>query len=673
MNIRNFPKLIFFVFSLINLFPASKATTFHVLEDSKDDQINNYIWSKVPNKPIKTPNIIVFKKYNKNLYNSSIDQLFANLGNYDQRLFFNFKPNKDELEIQSDTQSEENNILVAEGDVQVSYKGNFLTADSLIYDKANKTISANGNISLLIGKQILQTESFKYDFINKNGYLLKVQGLISTDKIINDLYSNFDGKDIKKIQILKQIKKKNVLNTPNKVNNWVFFTDKIEIHDEEWKSEKIVFTNDLLELNQVNIVITSLKVTSKNEELRFKSSINYVILDEKLSLPFWLGDRSLNKPGDSFSFLSRWNLGFDNFDKDGYFIGRKINSIDLSDNFVLDLEPQFLIQRSLKGYTKSFVNKGDSITANKVKRDTSFEDYFALNSKIKGKINDWDLIVDKQLNSFDAERFSDALRVKANLVKTINFLNSKWDNSFYALYRDRIWNGSNGESEIYTGYGSKLEKQNTWEVNGIIKSEMFSIGLGIFKGEDLNSKNLVSSIKTSFLYSLDQKIPVLVDNHKNNFIDNSFKYISKPIKKGFSINTKLEVLYSLYENGNHQEYFGFGAGPELIFGNFKKNLFDYTRITVLPFYKLNSGDSIFKFDQVFDKFSLDIAFDQQLFGPMILKSSGTINLDNDSKDYGEFINSKISLNWKKRSYELGIFYQPHNEAGGIGFNLFGFE
>ena len=70
---------------------------------------------------------------------------------------------------------------------------------------------------------------------------------------------------------------------------------------------------------------------------------------------------------------------------------------------------------------------------------------------------------------------------------------------------------------------------------------------------------------------------------------------------------------------------------------------------------------------------MDIGVDQQLYGPIILKSFGTLNLDSDSENYGEFIDSKISLNWKKRSYEFGIFYQPHNQAGGISFSLFGFE
>ena len=281
--------------------------------------------------------------------------------------------------------------------------------------------------------------------------------------------------------------------------------------------------------------------------------------------------------------------------------------------------------------------------------------------------------IDKQINSFDPDESSNSLRIKSNLSKEISFLNSKWDKSFFGVFRDRVWNGSLGESEIYIGYGSKLEKQNTWEVNGITKSETLSLGLGNFKGETLNSKNLGTSIKGSLFYSSDQKIPLYGNKASNKFIDSSFKYISEPINKGLSLNTSLELFYAFYKNGNNQQYLGFGAGPEFILGDLQKKYFDYTRISLFPFYKIKSGDSLFKFDQIADKFTLDFAFDQQLFGPLILNSNASLNLDSDSQDYGDFINSKISLNWKKRSYEFGIFYQPHNEAGGISFTLFGFE
>ena len=415
-----------------------------------------------------------------------------------------------------------------------------------------------------------------------------------------------------------------------------------------------------------------MEVISEEEQLRFKSSLNYLIFEDKVSIPFWVGDRTISNSKELDGEI-RWTLGYDNLDKDGYFIGRKFNPIDIFDDFVLNLEPQFLIQRSQKGYTKSFVKKNESITSERVKRKVVFEDYFALKSQIKGQKNNWDLEIENNLNSFDDEKFSDALRSKTSLSKEINFLNSKWDKRFYGIYRDRVWNGSLGEAEIYLGYGSELKKENTWIVNGIKKREFLSFGLANIKAEALNTKNLVNHLKGNLFYSLNQKFPISAVEPEKKSIDTSYKYIPEPITKGLSLNTRLEASYSFYENGDHQEHLGLGAGPELIFGNFKNKSFDYTRLSFFPFYKLSSGESVFKFDQNYDKFTLKIALDQQLFGPVILKTSGTLNLTNDSDDYGKFIDSKISLNRKKRSYEVGIFYQPHNQAGGISFALFGFE
>ena len=72
-------------------------------------------------------------------------------------------------------------------------------------------------------------------------------------------------------------------------------------------------------------------------------------------------------------------------------------SLNIAYNFVLKLEPQFFLQRTLQGYTKSFVKKGEATTSDKVKRDVSFSDYFSLNSELKGKVNGWDLKIDKNL------------------------------------------------------------------------------------------------------------------------------------------------------------------------------------------------------------------------------------------------------------------------------------
>ncbi len=673
MKIKYPLKAIFIVSALINLSPPGKATQNLANEAKIFPQSEIVIWGrKVFQKHNDKPRInIVFNEFIDN----SKDQILQNFRSESPSLLTNSHDIKNELEIQSEIQSEENNILKAKGNVLVFYRGNILKADRLIYDKTQKTVSAQGNIYLSIGKQIFKMNSFQYDFNNKKGSLFDVKGLIKTDNLVYDLSSDFESSSIKNFEISKDLYKEKVLHTPKAVKNWVLITDKIEIDGETWKSKKAIFTNDLLELSQVKIAVNSLEAVSHKEEIRFKSSLSYLILDEQLIIPFWFGNRTLtkSKSRETFSFENRWNLGFDNVDKDGYFIGRKFNTIDLFNDFVLDVEPQFLLQRSLKGYTKSFVNKGDSIIGDKVRKDTSFEDYFALNSQLKGKIKNWDLKIDKKLNSFDTAKLSEAMRVKLNLSKEINFLNSKWNKNFYGIYRDRVWNGSQGEAEIYLGYGSKLEKKNTWKVDGITKTEVLSVGLANLKGESLNNKDLVTSFKGNLFYSLNQRFPIFGDNSSSKTVDNSFKYIYEPINKGLYLNTNLKLFYSLYQSGNHQEYIGFGAGPEYILGDFKKKYLDYTRLSLFPSYKIKSGNSMFKFDQIYDQFTLDIAFDQQLVGPVILKSNATLNLDSDSKDYGEFINSQISINWKKRSYELGIFYKPNNQSGGINFTLFGFK
>ncbi len=657
-------KLIFSSFLFINLLQPSKSVEFAKINKNINKQNTKLIWSK----NIYEDNLSSYSKI------SDVNTSFVNLLQKDLDSFFVANARKQqELIIQSDKQSEINDVVYAEGNVSVSYRGKMLKADTLIYDKLNKQIGAKGNISLKLGDQFFKVEQLEYSFISKKGYLLDVEGSINTNSLMDDLSSNFSISDFNKIENLLEFKKNEVLNTPSKVENWLFFTDKISIDGEKWESKKAIFSNDLLESKQVKLAINSLKVIPEEDKLRFKSSINYLIFEEKVSIPFWLGDRTLTNSGEFFNFENRWNLGYENLDKDGYFIGRKFNSIDISDNFVLDLEPQFLIQRSLKGYTKSFVKNDESVTSDRVKRNSSFADYFALKSQMKGKLNNWGLEIDKNLNSLDFDKFSNAFRLKTTLSKEINFLGTQWDKSFYGIYRERVWNGSLGEAEIYSGYGSKLQKENTWVVDGTKKTEFLSLGLANITAEALNTKKLVTNLKGNLFYSLDQKFPISIVGPRKKSIDISYKYIPEPIKKGLSLNTKLEASYSFYENGDHQEYLGLGIGPELIFGNFKNKTFDYTRISVLPFYKFDSGESVFKFDKNYENFTLDISFDQQLYGPIILKSFGTLNLTNDAVDYGEFIDSKISLNWKKRSYEFGIFYQPHNQAGGISFSLYGFK
>ena len=338
---------------------------------------------------------------------------------------------KKELEIQSDEQYQEKSVIYAKGNVLATFKGNSLEADSLIYDKSNAKFDAFGNIKLIIGEQIFVAEKISYDFKSQKGKLLKVKGLIKTKNLVENININ-SGDPTKITSTLKKIRKVKVLHTPDGVNNWIFSTDELIVENNQWIAKRAFFTNDLLESEQVKFTINNLKITPGKEQLQIQSAISFLVLEDKIPIPFWFGKRTLNKLKDGYSieFNSKWYIGTDLLDKDGYFIGRRLNPINLTDDFSLKLEPQYLIERSIKGYTKSFVKNGDSVTADKSRQDASLLDYFALNSNLKGKVGDWDLRVQKKLYSFDSQKFQDALRLNVDLSKEINFFKSKWNKSF---------------------------------------------------------------------------------------------------------------------------------------------------------------------------------------------------------------------------------------------------
>ena len=53
---------------------------------------------------------------------------------------------------------------MAEGNVLAIINGRNLKADSIKYDRSNKTIFATGNVSLYSGSNYFSADSLKYDF-----------------------------------------------------------------------------------------------------------------------------------------------------------------------------------------------------------------------------------------------------------------------------------------------------------------------------------------------------------------------------------------------------------------------------------------------------------------------------------------------------------------------------
>ena len=198
-------KVIFIFLLFINFIQPSKSADFEEIISSE-----NNLDSKLSS--LKISNI----KYSQNLLNQSFkndsDQIifYKKLLNQSESLLAVISEKENEIVIQSDKQSEINDVIYAEGNVSVSYRGKLLKADNLTYDKLNKEISAKGNILLILGDQIFKVSQLEYSFISKKGYLLDVQGSINSNTLMDDLSSNFSLSDSNKIEGLLKLEKKEV-------------------------------------------------------------------------------------------------------------------------------------------------------------------------------------------------------------------------------------------------------------------------------------------------------------------------------------------------------------------------------------------------------------------------------------------------------------------------------
>ena len=79
---------------------------------------------------------------------------------------------------------------------------------------------------------------------------------------------------------------------------------------------------------------------------------------------------------------------------------RSFDPINFSNNFELNLQPHFLVQRALTGKSNSFREKGSTLASDDISTSINSLDYLAMNAKLGGEIFDFSLDI-KTLNPED--------------------------------------------------------------------------------------------------------------------------------------------------------------------------------------------------------------------------------------------------------------------------------
>ena len=640
------------------------------------------------------------------------------------------------VDINSDIQYREKEVIYAEGNATINFSDALLKGDLITYDLENKLLTVVGNVIFKKGEQYFEASKLYFDLKNDKGYIEDIYGVLNNKTFSEDFKFEINKNNGKLLDQNNQLgQQTNSFNFPiglendlkdpktfkvksTDLNNFTirklrYKADKLTYNSGTLESKKIFFTNDIYNDPQFIFLSKNFSAEIVEEKLRLLSKNSSIILDNKLKFP--VGRRSIFDGEDS---LIESGFGADYKDKDGYFLFRSLYPIKLFKDYSLQIKPYFLIQRALSGSTDSYTAKNSSVFSKKVKNDIKFSDYFALDLKTKSKQNNWDLESNIQLNSLNTERLGESLRTKLILSKRINLKekvkekkvllndndlsnfisiegkedrssifggqsdfnvrpihseNSKkvftnfLDLSFYNIFREQIIKDF-GTEDIYFASGFNLSNKKAWSINDKNSILNFIYDVGHFKSESIFGEEFEDLFRNTFVADYNYQIPLWRKKSLDKRIDKSYKYSPVVISQSLNWSTGLQSALFLYSDGSSQSALKFNTGPVLTYGGLKKEFFDYTRFSSKYSYVLKGGDSPFLFDNINDDPRIKFNLQQQIYGPLLLSFDTILNLNN-----GTYSNVKYSLDFKRRAYSIGAFYNSSNESLGLEFNIFNFD
>ena len=622
-----------------------------------------------------------------------------------------FNENGSAMDVQSDVQEQKDNIFYARGNVVITLGNSKLTGENASYDKVKNIFTISGNVTYSRGSQYFEAENLVYNLKTDEGNIENVYGIIDLKNINKDivdknlnisekddlkekyLVENLEFRNASSIGLVNVFEEEKTLNITDinldvpTVPKWRFKSKKINIKGNLLTSKKIYFTND--PFNKPQFLLESKNFSGEiiDEKIKLISRNSWVILDNKIKFP--VGRRTIYDRDK----ISSWSLGADFAEKDGWFISRDFVFNEVLNNYQLNIKPFFLFQRALKGNTNSFRAKDSSILSKKVKNDISFSDLFAVDINFTGLVNDLEMGLFTNLNSLNFDRLSEASRAKFTLKKSIDLnksdklpnneeqlslsKNNNYQNildiKFTSSFREEISRGYSGDSEIYFGNSIGIENAKSWSNEDIKSNFTIYYDFGNFTADGTISGELITLSRNVFASSYDYEFPIFKKTSNGESINESFRFTPIVLNEGLNWVANFQSGLFLYSDGSSQSAFSISTGPELSLGKLNKTNFDYTSFKILVSYFIKGGDSPFNFDRVDDTLRAHLSFDQQLIGPLVFGFDTYLNLDVDDSNYGKFEKSNYSLNFQRRAYSIGAYYQPSEETIGINFEIFNFD
>ena len=454
-----------------------------------------------------------------------------------------------------------------------------------------------------------------------------------------------------KVPQLKSLGSTQLLN--GTISRWRIQASKVLITADGWQADRMGFSNDPFTPAQTRIDAEDVIAREQsNGDVLISARRNRLIVEERLPIP--VTRRQLIQKEEEVE--NRLVVGIDNKDRGGLFVGRNLKPLTIGTSTELSLQPQFMLQRTLDG---DFNSAGD---------------LFGLEAKLRGQYGDYRLSANADMSSFDPADILSSSRFWGSFGRDIDMGSlGVLKTNLFGAYRYRTWNGSLGETNIHAAYGVYAQTRGSWSTGGVDHRYLIRGAIGDYDADRFNSDRRFRSGRGSLFASITSQIPLLKGKTAELIPSAAYRYSPVPIVPGLSLNTNINTSMAVYGDGRHQETVSLSGGPTITLGTFSKPFLDFTQISIVGGGSLKNGNSPFAFDRNVDLATLGIGLTQQIVGPVVLSTGVSYNVDPGSEYYGKTVNSNIELRWQRRSYDVGIYFNPYEGIGGVRFRLNDFD
>jgi hypothetical protein len=463
-----------------------------------------------------------------------------------------------------------------------------------------------------------------------------------------------------------------------KLNRLRFQASNLAIRGNRWSAREVAFTNDPFTPAQSWTIGYQVEAQFEGDGIaRIRARRTRILLSNRLTLP---GINSAVIGEDALQLT----IDTDKRDRDGIYLGYNLRTLRIGEKGKLNLQPQFMLQRSIQGRTESYTAPGKSLAGSRVNQSLRAGDLFGLTGVLDLPFDRFRLQADTSLSTLSPDNLAAGTRSIVRLGTPLGLAgHTSSQGQLFGSYRERIYNGSLGLQTVVYSYGSQLEGSLRFNPDPADPGEDHR-RTPYFGPVDFDWRAVAGNYQAS-LFASDQ-LDTQWRGRLNAGVSSSLRlweasldpersersalrYAAEPVRPALALNFGLASSLARYEEGARQNTLTLFGGPALTLGRFRRPWFDYTQLAVLLGGTLRDGRSPFGFDRAVDLGTLSFRAAQQLYGPLVLEAGATVNIDTNSRFYGDVSYSYLELKLQQRSYEIGVYYSPYDNIGGIRIRL----